>query len=143
VVDFKSRNISKRILVIEDNELNLKFFNDLLVYQGFDVIKMQDASEIANDIVEYAKNGDFNLIIMDIQLKGFSGLDFIFNLKQSHYTRNIPIFAVTAFAMKSDEKKIMSSGCDALISKPISIQEFLSTVERLLNVVVSENSFAE
>lgn len=118
----------KRIFVVEDNELNMKLFRDLLETHDFEVFGTRDGLEA----FELAYNCMPDLILMDIQLNGISGLEVIKQLKQDSKMRNIPIVAITAFAMKDDEEKILRSGCEAYISKPISIDHFLKTVNGFL-----------
>lgn len=120
--------MKKKILVVEDNDLNLKLFRDLLENQGYQVIETKDGMEalgIARDVRP-------NLILMDIQLHGISGFDIITQIKKENEIKDIPIIAVTAFAMKDDEERILKSGCEAYISKPISIGPFLESVKKFL-----------
>lgn len=122
-----------KILIVEDNPLNMKLFVDLLETNSHEVISSYDGVGIYEIVIEQEPN----LILMDIQLNGHSakntnhitGLDLIRTLKASKETKNIPIIAVTAFAMGNDEEKIMQSGCDLYISKPVSIDHFLKAVE--------------
>ncbi len=120
--------MKKRILIVEDNDLNLKLFRDLLAAHGYDTIETKDGMEAIR--LTKAKHPD--LILMDIQLPEVSGLDVTRKLKAEETICNIPIIAVTAFAMKDDEEKILAAGCEAYISKPISIVPFLNTVRRFL-----------
>ena len=116
------------VLIVEDNELNLKLFTDLLQAQGYRVISTQDGMA-ALDIAR-AERPD--LILMDIQLPEVSGIDVTKWLKADEELKDIPVIAVTAFAMKGDEEKIRASGCEAYISKPISVSHFLETVAEFL-----------
>ena len=120
--------MKKRILIVEDNDLNLKLFRDLLTAHGYETIETKEGMEA----IRLALAEQPNLILMDIQLPEISGLDVTRQLKSDDSIRNIPIIAVTAFAMKDDEEKILSAGCQAYISKPISIVPFLNTVRRFL-----------
>lgn len=120
--------MKKRILIVEDNDLNLKLFRDLLTAHGYETIETKEGLEALN----LARNERPDLILMDIQLPEISGLDVTRRLKADDAIRAIPIIAVTAFAMKDDEEKILSAGCEAYISKPISIMPFLNTVRRFL-----------
>lgn len=120
--------MKKRILIVEDNDLNLKLFRDLLMAHGYDTIETKEGLEA----ISLTKNQHPDLILMDIQLPEISGLDVTRRLKADDTICNIPIIAVTAFAMKDDEEKILSAGCEAYISKPISIAPFLNTVRRFL-----------
>lgn len=120
--------MKKRILIVEDNDLNLKLFRDLLSAHGYDTIETKDGLEA----IMLTRNERPDLILMDIQLPEISGLDVTRRLKADEAIREIPIIAVTAFAMKDDEEKILAAGCEAYISKPISIGPFLNTVRRFL-----------
>jgi two-component system, cell cycle response regulator DivK len=120
--------MKKRILIVEDNDLNLKLFRDLLTAHGYDTIETKEGLEAIN----LTRNQHPDLILMDIQLPEISGLDVTRRLKADDSICGIPIIAVTAFAMKDDEEKILSAGCEAYISKPISIVPFLNTVRRFL-----------
>jgi two-component system cell cycle response regulator DivK len=116
--------IKKKIFIVEDNDLNLKLFKDLLMANGFEVHFTQDGFEAFEKISKVMPD----LILMDIQLHGISGFDIIKEIKASESVKHIPIIAVTAFAMKDDKNRIMESGCEEYISKPISIESFLRTV---------------
>lgn len=120
--------MKKRILIVEDNDLNLKLFRDLLTAHGYETIETKEGLEA----IHLTKSERPDLILMDIQLPEISGLDVTRRLKADMNIRAIPIIAVTAFAMKDDEEKILSAGCEAYISKPISIVPFLNTVRRFL-----------
>jgi two-component system, cell cycle response regulator DivK len=120
--------MKKRILIVEDNDLNLKLFRDLLTAHGYDTIETKEGLEAIN----LTRSEHPDLILMDIQLPEISGLDVTRRLKSESELCNIPIIAVTAFAMKDDEEKILSAGCQAYISKPISIVPFLNTVRKFL-----------
>jgi two-component system cell cycle response regulator DivK len=119
---------NKKILIVEDNELNLKLFYDLLVMQQYNVI----ATGEGNGVYELVLSEQPDLILMDIQLQGVSGAELIEELKQSDKTSHIPIIAITAFAMKNDEAKIMQSGCELYLSKPVSIDNFFQSVKKFL-----------
>ena len=114
----------KTVLIVEDNELNMKLFNDLLEAHGYATIQTKSGVEA----VELARRHRPNLILMDIQLPEVSGLEVTQWLKDDDELRSIPIVAVTAFAMKGDEEKIRQGGCEAYLSKPISVAKFLETV---------------
>lgn len=120
--------MTKKILIVEDNTLNLKLFRDLLSAHGYETVETKDGREA----LELARKVDPDLILMDIQLPEISGLDVTKQLKQDEDVCDIPIIAVTAFAMKDDEEKILKAGCEAYISKPISILPFLETVQKFL-----------
>lgn len=119
----------KRVLIVEDNELNMKLFNDLLEAHGYYTLQTKDGVEA----LRMARTHRPDLILMDIQLPEVSGLEVTKWLKEDDELRSIPIIAVTAFAMKGDEQKIRDGGCEAYIAKPISVASFMSTVERFLS----------
>ncbi len=116
--------MSKTVLIVEDNELNMKLFHDLLEAHGYNTLQTRSGIEA----ITLARQHRPDLILMDIQLPEVSGLDVIKWLKEDDSTRAIPVIAVTAFAMKGDEERIREGGCEAYISKPISVSMFLDTV---------------
>ncbi len=118
----------KKILIIEDNVMNMKLFRDLLDAHGFAIIET-DNGAMAVDMVRKILP---DLILMDIQLPEISGLDIIREMKNAEEIRHIPVIAVTAFAMKDNEAEIMASGCEAYVAKPISIEPFMELVEKFL-----------
>ena len=118
----------KKVLIVEDNDLNMKLFNDLLVAHGYGTLQTRDGFEA----LALARQHHPDLILMDIQLPEVSGLQVTQWIKKDDDLRMIPIIAVTAFAMKGDEEKIRDGGCEAYIAKPISVVSFLRTVERFL-----------
>ena len=120
----------KRVLIVEDNELNMKLFNDLLEAHGYRVLQTREGLS-ALDIARQHKP---DLILMDIQLPEVSGIEVTKWLKEDDELRSIPVVAVTAFAMKGDEQKIREGGCEAYISKPISVASFLSTINGFFEV---------
>ncbi len=122
------RQIRKKVLIVEDNDLNMKLFNDLLVAHGYGTLQTNDGVEA----LALARQHRPDLILMDIQLPEVSGLQVTQWLKEDDELRMIPIIAVTAFAMKGDEEKIRDGGCEAYIAKPISVASFMRTVERFL-----------
>ncbi|MGQ0663253.1 MAG: response regulator [Pseudomonadota bacterium] len=125
-----SRNGSapKTVLIVEDNDLNRKLFHDLLVAHGYGTFETRDGMEA----MRIAREHRPDLILMDIQLPEVSGLDVAKWLKDDPDLQDIPLIAVTAFAMKGDEEKIRQGRCEAYIAKPISVKDFLETVQRLL-----------
>jgi two-component system, cell cycle response regulator DivK len=129
--DPEARQMDKTVLIVEDNELNMKLFHDLLDAQGYRTLQTRSGV----DALSLARNHRPNLILMDIQLPEVSGLEVTKWLKDDEELRNIPVIAVTAFAMKGDEERIRQGGCEAYISKPISIGAFLETVRRYLGEV--------
>ena len=118
----------KTILVVEDNELNMKLFHDLLEAHGYSILQTRDGMEA----LKLARQHKPDLILMDIQLPEVSGLEVTKWIKEDDDLKGIPIIAVTAFAMKGDEEKIREGGCEAYIAKPISVTSFLKTVEQFL-----------
>ena len=118
----------KRVLIVEDNELNMKLFNDLLEAHGCYTLQTKDGVEA----LRMARAHRPDLILMDIQLPEVSGLEVTKWLKEDDDLSHIPVVAVTAFAMKGDEERIREGGCEAYISKPISVSHFLDTIKRLL-----------
>jgi two-component system cell cycle response regulator DivK len=120
--------MTKKILIVEDNELNAKLFSDLLNANGFETIGTNEGIEA----IGLARKSMPDLIIMDIQLPEISGLDITRKIKADDEMKHIPIIAVTAFAMKDDEEKILQAGCEAYLSKPIAIDQFLDTVRRFV-----------
>jgi two-component system cell cycle response regulator DivK len=125
----KEKTMSKRVLIVEDNDLNMKLFHDLLEAHGYDTLQTKDGMEA----LRLARQHHPDLILMDIQLPEVSGLEVTKWIKEDDDLRAIPIIAVTAFAMKGDEEKIREGGCEAYIAKPISVANFLLTVERFLS----------
>src|ERR1700692_4202447 len=123
------RRAQKRVLIVEDNDLNMKLFNDLLEAHGYFTLQTKDGVEA----LRMARTHRPDLILMDIQLPEVSGLEVTKWLKEDDDLRSIPIIAVTAFAMKGDEQKIRDGGCEAYIAKLISVASFMSTVERFLS----------
>ena len=121
--------MTKKILIVEDNELNMKLFRDLLEVHGFDTIQTRDGREA----LALAREHRPDLILMDIQLPEVSGLEVTKWIKEDDELKSIPIIAVTAFAMKGDEEKIRTGGCEAYIAKPITVATFLETIEKVLN----------
>jgi two-component system cell cycle response regulator DivK len=120
--------MSKKVLIVEDNELNMKLFHDLLEANGINTVQTRDG-KLA---VDMAREHKPDLIIMDIQLPEISGLEITQMLKADDELKHIPVIAVTAFAMKGDEQKIREGGCEDYISKPISVSRFLEVVRKHL-----------
>ena len=120
--------MTKRIMVVEDNDLNRKLFCDVLRANGFDVEPVADGSQV----LEIARSVTPDLIIMDIQLPGVSGVDLIEAAKRDEDLREIPILAVTAFAAKGDEDRIRAAGAASYLSKPVSISPFMAAVKNLI-----------
>lgn len=115
-------------MVVEDNDLNRKLFCDVLKANGFEVEPVADG----NLVLEIARNMVPDLIIMDIQLGGVSGVDLIAATRRDYLLREIPVLAVTAFAAKGDEERIRSAGAAGYLAKPVSISPFMNAVRQLL-----------
>lgn len=121
--------MSKTILIVEDNELNMKLFHDLLDAHGYTTVQTRNGM----DVLDLARTHNPDLILMDIQLPEVSGLEVTRWLKDDDDLAAIPVVAVTAFAMKGDEERIRDGGCEGYISKPISVSHFLETIGELIN----------
>ncbi len=121
--------MQKSVLIVEDNELNMKLFNDLLEAHGYQTVQTRSGVEA----VELARRHRPDLILMDIQLPEVSGLQVTQWIKDDEDLRHIPVIAITAFAMKGDEEKIRQGGCEAYLSKPISVVKFLETVRNYIS----------
>ena len=126
--------LDKTVLVVEDNDINMKLLHDVLEVQGYNVLQAKDGMEGWRIAREHRPD----LILMDIQLPSISGLEATKRLKADETLKSIPVIAITAFAMAGDKEKFLEGGCDAYIPKPISIPNFLQTVERFANRVVAE-----
>jgi two-component system cell cycle response regulator DivK len=120
---------TKTVLVVEDNELNMKLFNDLLEAHGYAVVQARTGPEA----LAAARRDRPDLILMDIQLPEISGLQVTQEILKDPRLADVPVIAVTAFAMKGDEERIRAGGCRDYISKPISVASFLEKVKRYLD----------
>ena len=120
--------MAKRILVVEDNDLNRKLFCDLLKANGFAVEPVADGEAV----LERTRAFVTNLVIMDIQLPTVSGLELIEAIKGDSTLRAIPVLAVTAYAGKGDEERIRQAGADGYLAKPVSIGPFMTAVRKLV-----------
>jgi len=120
--------VAKRILVVEDNDLNRKLFCDVLKANGFAVEPVADGLEAIGKAQAFVPN----LVIMDIQLPNVSGLDLIAQMKADATLRAIPVLAVTAYAGKGDEERIRDAGAEGYLAKPVSIGPFMRAVSALL-----------
>ena len=125
--------LNKTVLVIEDNDINMKLFHDVLKARGYNVLQAKDGMEGWHIACEHRPE-----ILMDIQLPEVSGLEVTKWLKDHESLKSIPVIAITVFAREGDKEKFLEGGCDAYIEKPISIPNFLQTVERFANRVVAE-----
>lgn len=122
--------MAKRVMVVEDNDLNRKLFCDVLGANAFETLGVADGDQA----LDSARQFEPDLIIMDIQLPGISGFDLITQAKADAELVGIPILAVTAFAGKGDEEKIRDAGAAGYLSKPVSIMPFMNAVKELLPV---------
>lgn len=120
--------MAKTILIVEDNALNMRLFNDLLISQGYKTVQTRNGL----DVMDLSRQHHPDLILMDIQLPEISGLELARLIKADDDLKSIPIIAITAFAMKGDEDKILQSGCEGYIAKPILVANFLKTVAGFL-----------
>nr|WP_137676862.1 response regulator [Parerythrobacter lutipelagi] len=121
--------MAKRILVVEDNDLNRKLFCDVLKANGFEVEPVADGELALNAARAFAPD----LAIMDIQLPNISGLDLISAMKRDVSLHDVPILAVTAYAGKGDEQRIRDAGAADYLSKPVSIGPFMAAVRKLVD----------
>ncbi len=120
--------MAKTVLIVEDNELNMKLFRDLLEAHGYQTVGTNKGTEALTLVRAHRPD----LILMDIQLPEVSGLDVTRWIKDDPELRTTPVIAVTAFAMKGDEERIREGGCEAYLSKPISVGKFIETVRRFI-----------
>ena len=120
--------MAKKVLVVEDNELNLKLFCDLLRAHDYETEPVRDGREAVARAREFLPD----LVIMDIQLPHVSGLELIEQIKADEILKAIPIMAVTAYAAKGDEERIRAAGAEGYVSKPISLGRFVEAVEALV-----------
>src|SRR5688572_6201076 len=124
----KGRAMAKTVLIVEDNELNMKLFHDLLEAHGYKTVGTRNGIEA----LDLARKHKPDLVLMDIQLPEVSGLEVTKWLKDDPTLKSIPVVAVTAFAMKGDEERIREGGCEAYLSKPISVGKFIETIRHFL-----------
>ncbi|MPT48635.1 MAG: response regulator [Sphingobium sp.] len=116
------------MLIVEDNELNLKLFSDLLRAHGHEIRAVADGRHVLREAQDFQPD----LIIMDIHLPHVSGLDLIVTLKNDAMLKSVPVMAVTAYAGKGDEERIREAGAETYVSKPISVMKFIEEVGQLL-----------
>ena len=121
--------MAKTILIVEDDSKNLTLFRDVLQVSGYKTIEATDGKKG----IELAKTGKPDLILMDIQMPEIDGLEATRILKADATTSNIPVIALTAYAMKGDEERVLEAGCDGYLVKPIDIKEFLREVSKYLS----------
>ena len=131
--------MGQKILVVEDNELNLKLFCDLLRAHGFEAEPVRDGREALDRARAFVPD----LVVMDIQMPHVSGLELIEQMKADSDLKAMPIMAVTAYAAKGDEERIRDAGAEGYVSKPISVIRFVEAVQRLLAASESRRQKAE
>ncbi len=122
-----------KILIVEDNNLNLKLFTDLLNIKNYNVIQSLDGLDLLAMVLDEVPD----LILMDIQMKNISGTNLIRDLKNHHETKNTPIIAITALTFSKDIDRIIKSGCNAYIPKPVAMDNFYRTIEEFLPAINS------
>ncbi len=128
ILTFYQKKFMGKILVVEDNELNLKLFNDLLLMLKHEIIISKNGLNIVNIVLKQKPD----LILMDVQINKISGLDLIKELKANNKTKSIPIIAITAFAMQNEKIRISSSGCELYLSKPVSVDNFFNAINEFI-----------
>jgi two-component system cell cycle response regulator DivK len=121
--------MSKTVLIVEDNELNLRLFGDLIESLGHRTLRTGEGLTAFSLAREHRPD----LILMDIQLPAISGLEVTRWLKEEADLAEIPVIAITAFAMRGDEERMREGGCAAYVAKPISVVRFLETIRRFLD----------
>jgi two-component system cell cycle response regulator DivK len=119
--------VAKKVLIVEDNELNLRLFRDLLEAHGAEVRTIRDSRDALAAMHEFVPE----LVIMDIQLPHISGVELIRQMRTDQALEAVPVMAVTAYAGKGDEGRVRQAGANAYVSKPISVNRFVSAVEGL------------
>ena len=119
--------VNQTILIVEDDALNMRLFQDLLAARGYHTIACRDGARALSLAIAHRPD----LVIMDIQLNGTSGIDLTQSLKADERTARIPVLAVTAFAMRNDEQRIRAAGCDGYLPKPIQVDSCLDAVAAL------------
>jgi two-component system cell cycle response regulator DivK len=120
--------MGKRVLVAEDDPMNMKLARDLLTIDGHEVLEATDGAQA----VELARRERPDLILMDIQMPEMNGLEAARELRSDEATASIPIVALSSLAMKGDDEKALEAGCDAYITKPVDIDLFRETIARFL-----------
>jgi two-component system cell cycle response regulator DivK len=120
--------VAKKVLIVEDNDLNLKLFAELLSAHGYRTDGVSDG----RDVLDRARAFLPDLIVMDIQLPHVSGLELIGALKADPALAATPVIAVTAFAAKGDEDRIRAAGAEGYVSKPVTVKGFVAAVEALI-----------
>ena len=123
-----SKSVNKKVLIVEDNELNLKLFTDLLRAHGYTIEPLRDGREALAKAREFAPD----MVIMDIQMPHVSGLDLIEQMQGDAVLATIPVLAVTAYAGKGDEERILGDGARGYLSKPVGMAQFLAAVKAIV-----------
>jgi two-component system, cell cycle response regulator DivK len=121
--------MQRRILVVEDNPLNLKLVRDVLTVAGYDVVEAQTGE----DALRVAQANPPDLVLMDLQLPGIDGTETLSRLRQGGLGPHVPVVAVTALAMAEDKKRATDAGFDGYIEKPISVRALPGQIEAFLN----------
>ena len=121
--------MKRKILIVEDDDLNMKLMIDLLQAHGFETYENKDGCRL----IELLRSNRPDLIIMDILLPRISGLELVRNLKADEHLKSVPVLVVTALALSGEKKLIKECGCDEYIPKPIPIPHFLKTVIKIMN----------
>lgn len=121
-------NATTLVLIVEDNPRNLKLVRDLLAHAGYSTIE----AATAEDGIELARSHQPDLVLMDVQLPGMDGVEALGRLRADAGAREVPVVAVTAFAMKEDRERFLAAGFDAYIEKPLSVREFPAQVAAVL-----------
>jgi len=120
--------MAKKVLIVEDNELNMKLFHDLLEAQGYETLETREGLQA----LTLAREHKPDLILMDIQLPVLDGYEATRRIKADPALRHIPIIAVTSYALAGDEAKTRSAGCDGYVAKPFSPRQLLAKINELL-----------
>ena len=120
-----------RILVVEDNPMNMELAVDLLELCGHEILSAKTGQEA----LDISARERLDLILMDVQLPGMDGLEVVQKLKEDPRTEHIPVVALTAHAMKGDEERMLRQGCAGYIAKPIDTREFPKAVEKFLGQI--------
>lgn len=120
---------NKKILLVEDDFMNMRLAQHILEVEGYTVLKAATAQEALEQIESTLPD----LILMDAQLPDMDGMTVVRILRENAITRDITILALTACAMKGDRERMLHMGCDGHISKPIDVQDFIDTVRRFLS----------
>lgn len=119
---------ARKILVVEDNDMNMQLVEFLLEEGGYDIVKAASGEEA----LAVTREHEPDLILMDIHLPGMDGLSVVRAMKTDDRTRRIPILALTAHAMRGDKDRFLEAGCDGYISKPIDVKTFIASIEQYL-----------